>query len=61
MQVKKRLRAVVAAAAARIRWAAAYDLWTTGYAYATLLVPSLLTAPMYFRWDFKCALFQVVL
>eukprot|EP00798_Chlamydomonas_sp_ICE-L_P018046 gene18046-24463_t len=37
----------------RVRWNAIYDLWTSIYNYATILVPSLLTAPRYFRGEIE--------
>ncbi len=45
MRVLGRLGAVLGVAYERIRWAALYDLWTSVYGYATILVPSMLTAP----------------
>ncbi|PNH03566.1 hypothetical protein TSOC_010379 [Tetrabaena socialis] len=48
VRVLGRLAAVLGVGAERIRWAALYDMWTGAYSYATILVPSLLTAP---RWD----------
>ncbi|KAG2486371.1 hypothetical protein HYH03_014951 [Edaphochlamys debaryana] len=48
LRVLSRLAAVLGVTAERIRWAALYDLWLNVYGYATILVPSLLTAPRYF-------------
>ncbi len=44
-RVLARLSAVLHVVADRVRVAALYDLWTSVYSYATILVPSLLTAP----------------
>lgn len=44
-RVLARLSAVLRVVADRVRVAALYDLWTSVYSYATILVPSLLTAP----------------
>jgi vitamin B12/bleomycin/antimicrobial peptide transport system ATP-binding/permease protein len=43
--VAERFNAVVNTVKTRIRWHAYYSLWNNMYAYATVLVPSLLTAP----------------
>jgi putative ATP-binding cassette transporter len=43
-----RLAALVATMRLKIAWEAALSLWTNGYSYATILLPSLLTAPQYF-------------
>jgi ABC-type uncharacterized transport system fused permease/ATPase subunit len=51
-RVLSRLDAVLAVTADRIRWSALYDLWTSVYSYATILMPSLLTAP---RWGWMDA------
>ncbi|KAG1676622.1 hypothetical protein FOA52_008751 [Chlamydomonas sp. UWO 241] len=48
-----RLERVVSTTFTRIRWTALYDLWTSVYNYATILVPSLLTAPRYFRGEIE--------
>ncbi|GFR44756.1 hypothetical protein Agub_g6087, partial [Astrephomene gubernaculifera] len=53
VRVLSRLAAVLGVAAERIRWAALYDLWTSGYSYATILAPSLLTAPRYFAGEIE--------
>ncbi|KAF5833658.1 ABC transporter transmembrane region 2-domain-containing protein, partial [Dunaliella salina] len=51
--VHSRLVAVLSAAATRIRVTGYYDLWTSMYQYATILVPSLLTAPRYFAGEIE--------
>lgn len=53
LQVNSRLASVVQTAAERIRWSALYDLWTSIYNYATILAPSLLTAPRYFSGEIE--------
>ncbi|GLC38395.1 hypothetical protein PLESTB_001582400 [Pleodorina starrii] len=53
VRVLSRLDAVLGVAADRIRWSALYDLWTSVYSYATILVPSLLTAPRYFSGEIE--------
>lgn len=52
-RVLARLSAVLRVVADRVRVAALYDLWTSVYSYATILVPSLLTAPRYFRGEIE--------
>lgn len=44
-KVLARLGAVLHASAERVRWTSMYDLWLNLYSYATILSPSLLTAP----------------
>ncbi|EFJ43625.1 hypothetical protein VOLCADRAFT_96169 [Volvox carteri f. nagariensis] len=53
VRVLSRLDAVLAVIADRVRWSALYDLWTSVYSYATILVPSLLTAPRYFAGEIE--------
>lgn len=48
-----RLMSLVDIARLRIFWSAALELWTTYYTWATFLVPSVLTAPRYFRGEIE--------
>ena len=38
---------------AKIAWAAGLNLWSNCYSYATILVPSVLTAPRYFAGEIE--------
>ncbi|PNW87764.1 hypothetical protein CHLRE_01g001350v5 [Chlamydomonas reinhardtii] len=53
VRVLSRLGGVLGVAYERVRWSALYDLWTSVYSYATILVPSLLTAPRYFKGEIE--------
>lgn len=48
-----RFRAAIATARAAAGWIAAVDLWKNAYAYATIVVPSVVTAPRYFAGDIQ--------
>jgi ABC-type uncharacterized transport system fused permease/ATPase subunit len=56
-----RLRAVVITQLARIRWAALLEIWRNTYVYATILVPSLVTAPRYFAGEIQFGVVTQVL
>eukprot|EP00775_Hariotina_reticulata_P013062 gene13062-13189_t len=46
--LSRRLAAMLAMLLQRIVWLGWYELWVTGYTYATILLPSLVLAPQYF-------------
>ena len=48
-----RLRKLVEISRAKIRLKMLLALWQNSYGYATILVPSLLTAPRYFRGEIE--------
>jgi vitamin B12/bleomycin/antimicrobial peptide transport system ATP-binding/permease protein len=48
-----RFRAAVATARASAAWAALVDLWKNAYSYATIVVPSAVTAPRYFAGEIQ--------
>lgn len=48
-----RLRIVILTHLSRIRWAALLEVWRNCYVYATILVPSLVTAPRYFSGEIQ--------
>lgn len=52
-RVLARLASVLLVSNQRIRWGAAYDLWTSVFSYATILVPTLVTAPRYFAGEIE--------
>eukprot|EP01025_Chloroclados_australasicus_P031214 TRINITY_DN31579_c0_g1_i4.p1 TRINITY_DN31579_c0_g1~~TRINITY_DN31579_c0_g1_i4.p1 ORF type:complete len:631 (-),score=42.04 TRINITY_DN31579_c0_g1_i4:273-2165(-) len=47
-EIRGRFRNLVNVVDRRIRWLMGLDLWNNAYSYATILVPSLVTAPRYF-------------
>ncbi|GAX77264.1 hypothetical protein CEUSTIGMA_g4710.t1 [Chlamydomonas eustigma] len=51
--VRNRFQEVIKSSQERITWASLYDLWTSVYSYATILMPALLTAPRYFRGEIE--------
>ena len=51
--VRFRLARVVATIFARVRWEAYLSLWQNCYAYATILLPSLLLSKRYFAGEIR--------
>ena len=47
----QRLSSMVQTARQRVAWAAGLSLWSNCYSYATIIMPSLLTAPRYFAGE----------
>eukprot|EP00879_Flechtneria_rotunda_P019295 GHRR01020264.1.p1 GENE.GHRR01020264.1~~GHRR01020264.1.p1 ORF type:complete len:497 (+),score=171.65 GHRR01020264.1:437-1927(+) len=47
------LAAMLAALLRRVSWLGLYELWVTGYTYATILIPSLVLAPDYFAGNIE--------
>ena len=47
----QRLAALIATGRQRLAWAAGLSLWSNAYSYATILLPSILTAPRYFAGE----------
>jgi len=51
--VMKRFAAVVATHLVRIRWTSLLAVWRNVYTYSTILVPSCVTAPLYFAGNIQ--------
>lgn len=48
-----RLSAMIAVLLRRISWLGVYELWVHTYSYATILIPSLVLAPEYFKGNIE--------
>ena len=51
MQAQSRLESLIAISSRRIKWLSIYDLWLNIFEYATILIPTVFTAPRYFRGE----------